>query len=338
MRKAQVVLLIVAAASSVLLAGCPFAPRIVTSATSHHFGVDPNTNQYETSWSFQVWNGGIGRNTLVFTVETDKPWLSVTPTTGQSTGKDDKVTITVTITRTKSTEPQPDFASGNVIVKSSTGKVTIPVTTAPNYFTMEFTNGNDLDGAQLTFTPGTGLSYYDANAQENVTSFPTNSTNAWPLSFTDLGDPIHARTWGDKKVPFYGRLYGNLYISSKGWISFGEPGHDPTSIEDHFRTPQISVLPMDADSVKYQQDSEKLIITYEGADSPAKAGGPNDVQVELYFDGRIRITYLNVDPTISGIVGLSLGGFNGIRPRDFIRYDWRNSLANTKALSAEGME
>lgn len=194
-----------------------------------------------------------------------------------------------------------------------------------NWFTQIFVGGNNLDGVQVTFTPvDTPNGYLQSVGVAN--DFPTDPTGGLVLDFAALGDPVLAGTFGGAKVPFYGDLYDTLYIASQGWVSFGEEGNTPDTLGLHFKSPQISALPVDATApgamVSYLQDGEKLVVTYEGADGPAKAGG-NDFQIEMFFNGALRLSYVNVDPAIEGIVGLSFGGT--VYQREFVESDLTNT-------------
>lgn len=323
--------------SAVLLAGCPPRPDLAVSATAHHFGIDPNTGDYETEWNFQVWNSGKRGTTLVFTVEAAPPWVEILPTTvGQSTGSDDKITFTARINRDYSDLKALDFAKGVITVKSSVRDRAINVTTAPDYFTEAFQNGTDLDGTAITLTPNGGPSFY-GKTKSDIDEFPTDPAGGFLLNFGAFGNPVRAGLFGDATVPFYGKDYSELFISSGGWVSFGKRGNAPATLGAHFATPQISMLPVvgtDPNAmVSYLQDDDKLVITYEDAPSANGAGDLNDFQIEMFFDGRVRLNFLNVDPTISGILGLSVGsGVGGIPPADFLESDLTD--ANTAPLKA----
>jgi hypothetical protein len=187
-----------------------------------------------------------------------------------------------------------------------------------DWFTQVFTDGNDLDGLQLNFTPDDGPNGY-TQVNSVVSDFPTDPTGGLILDFDAMGDPVMAGTEGGEEVPFYGDLYDTLYLSSQGWISYGEEGTAPTTLGSHFSTAQISVLPVDAtvdgSMVSYLQDDEKLVVTYEDVPGAAKAG-LNTFQVELFFNGFIRINYVDIDPLVTGIVGLSFGGT--VYQREFV--------------------
>lgn len=322
------------------LAGCPTAPKVGVSVTSHHFGIDPNTSEYETVFAFQVWNSGASGTTLVFNATADEPWISLDIPKTSSTGPDDKVTITVTIDRSYSEAKSANvgFAKGNINITSSVGDATVAITTAPDYFTQDLNAGSDIDGLALTFTPNNGPSFYEETVR-NISNFPVDvdTADTTPLDFSIYGDPIRAGLFGDEKVSFYGVEYDELFISSDGWVSFGEPGNTPATLGDHFAKPQISLLPVDATAagakVTYLQESDKLVITYENVPTAGAPGFNNNFQLELFFDGTIEVAYKDVDPAISGVIGLSVGaGQNGVPPTDFLESDL--SHPNTGTIKA----
>lgn len=341
MHRSLLIVLVSVLALGGMLTGCPKSPQLAVSTNTLHFGVVegtvPGTYDYETELTFQVWNSGCKGTTLVFTVSTDEPWITAVPDLNQSTGENDKVTVTVTIDRAYSdTAKALDFAMAHVTVEAGVGTEVITATTAPEYFTQAFSSGIDVAGLALTYTPNGGPSFYEAT-KTAITEFPTDPSGGLVLSFDDFGDPIKAGLFGDDTVPFYGLNYDTLYIGSEGWVSFGEAGSAPTTLGAHFATPQISALPVDAtlagSMVSYLQDADKLVITYENAPSAGAPLTSNDFQVELFFDGTIRLSYLNVDPAITGVLGLSAGvGQGGLAPEDFVPSDLTN--VNTAPLKA----
>ena len=124
-----------------------------------------------------------------------------------------------------------------------------------------------------------------------------------------------------------------------GFISLGTPGTAPTDLGGHFGSPKVSGLPVDAllgGEVSVLQTEEAVVVTYD--DVPTKGATPvpgnlNDFQIELFFDGTIRVSYVDADPDASGVIGLSFGNGDGVNPPDgFVESDLTN--ANTKALGA----
>ncbi len=316
------------------LAGCPKNAALKVSVNTMHFGVTAGPPaEYETVKTFQVWNDGAAGTSVVFNVTAQPAWLTVNPTTGQSHSAADKVTITVTVNRDYAAKAL-DFINGSITVDAGTQKQTIAVTNAPDYFTQAFsaTKPIDLDQMQLLFTPNGGPNYYGLETSA-VTEFPTDPAGGLLLDFGAYGDPVQASPFGGEVVPFYGKNYSTLYISSQGWVSFGEPGANPNSYANHFKAPQISGLGINAaqsGDVSFLQDADKLIITYENCPTAGTTASLNDFQIELFFDGRIRVSYLNVDPAMQGVIGLSYGmGATGGLPADFLESD-----LNTNPLKA----
>jgi hypothetical protein len=328
MKRLPVFSCLMTVAMAALLTGCPPQPVLNVSTTTLRFGVDDvDPTELETVQTFEVFNNGGRNTTLVVNITSSEPWLTVTPSTATSTGADDVITVTATVNRDFSELKQLDFADATITVESSVGTELIAVTTAPEFFTEAFNTGADLEGLALTFRPNGGPNFYEATKTE-ITEFPTDPSDAaqYPLSFDTFGDPVEAGLFGGEAVAYYGQMYEKLFISSNGWVSFGTTGNDPVTFGEHFETPQISGPGVDATDagamVTYQQDEDKLVITYMDAPTKGAPGSPNDFQVEMFFDGTIQVSFLSLDPALSGIIGLSSGaGVNGAQPMDFLPSD-----------------
>ncbi len=316
-----------ALAATLVLSGCPFGPRLNVSTDVLRFDFDTVSQNYETVETFVVSN--TGRSELEFTIASDQPWVTVSPASGTAITSETPVTITVTVDREFSELKSADFSDATLTITSNGGDEEVLATVAPDYFTQAFAPGQvDIDGLELTFTPNGGPSFYEAT-QDEITEFSTDPEDgrAFPLDFGAFGDPVKAGLFGDATVSYYGEEYDTLYISSEGWVSFGEPGNNPTTADDHFEVPQISGLPVDATQagsvVSYQQDDEKLTITYENAPTKGVPGFGNNFQLNLFFTGEITTGFLDVDPALSGIIGLSNGqGSSGTAPSDFVPSDF----------------
>lgn len=327
----------VALGAAFALSGCPFGPRLSVSTENIHLNFDTVTQTYETEESFVLSNSGRGE--LDFDISVDQPWVTITPIAGTGVTGDTPVTINVQVDRAYS-EKEVAFNVATLTISSNGGEETVTVTVAPDYFTQAFAPFTfDLDESALTFVPDGSVNFYNATTA-HVEEFPTDPEEArgFPLDFEAFGDPVRAGLFGDETVEYYGKSYDEIFISSQGWISFGEQGNNPTTIDDHFEHPQISGLPVDATQpgslVTYLQDEEKLVVTYENA--PTKGSSfTNDFQFEMYFDGTLQLTFLNVDPALSGVVGLS-GGFGraGQAPADFVPSDLSEVNTGTVKVSS----
>lgn len=322
---------------------CSSKPELQVSAHSHHFAGDPYTLTTETSWSFKVWNSGDDNSVLNFTVEPQKEWILVNPTQGRIKKGDPGIDISVQITRTDrfAYKAHPWFATGTIRVFSEDQEKIITITTVPNFFTEVFRGmfrrEFDLTNTTIIFNPDRSLSYYKQTIKRNVTQFPHLPANTGNPAIFSIQDPYPINL-SVQSFPYYGKEYKTIYISSKGYISFGEPGIEPSDLGKHFIYPQISLFPVDAskagigDGAYFIILADKLVISY--VNTPLSSAyidnnlptdnSLNNIQVELYYSGEIRITYLTINNSFRyAIVGLSCGGGNGTKPPidDFILSD-----------------
>ncbi|MGC8737716.1 MAG: hypothetical protein ACP5UA_03595 [Candidatus Hydrogenedens sp.] len=189
----------------------------------------------------------------------------------------------------------------------------------------------------MVFIPDSNsLHFYKQGIKKNVQQFPQQTPDIGQPAFFSIRDPFYIKST-IAPIPFYGVKYDDIYISSKGFISFGAEGLEPTSVGRHFAYPQISLLPLDV--LKADEDGgviytilpQKLVISWIniplaqnptiGEDGKAYK---NNIQVELFYDGKIQITYLSIDPKqFVAVVGLSCGGGDGTNPpvQDFVISD-----------------
>lgn len=99
MLKAQTGLVLVLLGVVILCSGCPYAPApdyqnaLIVSPQELDFGTTASTKTFTVK---KVWSS---RPIPPFQVSADKGWISVSPTSGTSSGPFDPVTITVTINR-----------------------------------------------------------------------------------------------------------------------------------------------------------------------------------------------------------------------------------------------
>ncbi len=213
--------------------------------------------------------------------------------------------------------------AGNRLASDHVWTFTTGVTFTKDYFTQEYTAGVDLGFKSLTFTPDNSFNFFDAAMNDPVTAFLT--TPAAGDNITSLfaqTDPVERSTSG---ISFYGVEYDSFFVGSSGIISFGANAENASAdtLAQHFAVPQISALStMDARAggkVSITTTSTRVAVTYENVPAVGKAAGDIvNVQVELFFDGTIRLTYLDVIAS-SGIVGLSNGP--GTTPADFVPSD-----------------
>lgn len=203
-----------------------------------------------------------------------------------------------------------------------------------DFFSDDFTQSSiaGLSGNSFTFTPNDDIeTRYDC-CRERATSFFIT-----PADETDLVLPsdsyIEIILPTDKRMPYFGSTYDRLFVGSNGYITFnsGDTTHTPT-LAAHFSLPRISGIFSDFGafggtsfgSIYFLELDDRIVVTYfdmRHYPGVGISGDPLDCQIEMFFDGRIRITYLRV-ATIPCIIGLSRG--NGIPPdfreSDFLSY------------------
>ncbi len=302
-----------------VLMGCPETPpeqdpSLAVSTTDLRFA------QGETVKYLQVWNKGGGK--LYFDVTPSKTWIQVDPSLATSTGALDIASIKVTLLDVKA-----EFFEGDIQVEAPVGgSATVHVTAGPDYYTQDFAPDTfDLPLQSITFTPNDSYNFYAAEKAVSLT-LPTNPEGGSDLLpfFTLTGDPAPIPLKDSKTVLLYGEAYDTVYVSSDGYVLFGAAaaaGRTGFSVASHFAIPGISgyytnLDPTAGGEVSWRQLDDRVAITYLNV--PLASGGliGNTFQIELFFDGRIRLSYFLVQ-SAQAIVGLS----SGAAPSTFVSSD-----------------
>jgi hypothetical protein len=190
----------------------------------------------------------------------------------------------------------------------------------PDYFTEQFTGDFDLHYSSVSFVPDGSENHYEG-CVSSISQLPVDPAGGTVL---DLGEDRYEEVvlGLSKTVQLYDYSYTSFYVCSNGYITFGSGDTDwEESLADHFDMPRISPLfddlsPPGGGTISWQQLADRAVVTYEGVPE-YQTGNSNTFQVELFFDGKIRISWLEVDSSDS-VVGLSEG--NGI-PGDYTASD-----------------
>jgi hypothetical protein len=117
---------------------------------------------------------------------------------------------------------------------------------------------------------------------------------------------------GGRTFNFYGQDYDRIYVALRGFVTFGFPDFDTSTfndLPDHFAHPRVSALRTFAFSggtLSWKQTQDRVAITWENFQVAFNDGDRSTFQAELFFDGRIRLSWLELD-TGENIVGLSRG-------------------------------
>lgn len=209
-------------------------------------------------------------------------------------------------TITASYQDIDDGMGGNPVVQDNA------VVNCDDFFTQFFSgcvSVYDLDYQKLTLTPDVSPNSYQA-CIEPAASFPTDPSGGTGLSLGD--DAFTQVTLGSgATVELYGVTYLSFFVGSNGYLTFssGETDYTPT-IAEHFAQPRVAALfddlsPNQAGTISWKQLADRAAVTWLNV-TEYNAGNQNSVQVELFFDGRITVTHLNVAST-NALVGLSGG-------------------------------
>jgi len=222
---------------------------------------------------------------------------------------------------------------GNIVTEDNGGTCHSFTTLAiPTFYTEEFPEGSptdqfDLDFKSILFTPQAGSSGYVA-CVNNIASLPTDPTGGttvtgwaiFPGSTGPLDDgTAYLTVSGGNTVKLHGRSYDYMHVSTNGNIHFTTPDGDyDKTLAKHYNQPRICALFDDLNltsqgTCTWKELSDRFVVTWENVPEWTQSGtGPgNTFQIEMFFDGRIRLSYLAI-PNLDGIVGLSPGG--GVSP------------------------
>ncbi|MEO8429817.1 MAG: M36 family metallopeptidase, partial [Verrucomicrobiota bacterium] len=270
----------------------------------------------------------VGTNVIDWSATWTAAWLDVSITNGTILPGAAPIPLTVQLNSIVNSLPAglyDDTVTFTNLVsgKSQARKVALRVG-QPDYFTRLFADeDNDLDFQSITFTPDGSKDYYSV-CRETATAFPTDPSAGAILSLADddfakvvLGEGAH--------VSLYGTNYTSFYVSANGSVTFTQGVSEfQESLEAHFSLPRVSILFDDLDPsfdglVSWTQLPDLVAVTFENVPNFFEAS-QNSFQLEMFFDGRTRLTYLEIGST-GGLHGLSNGKGS---PDGFVETDFKN--------------
>ena len=179
----------------------------------------------------------------------------------------------------------------------------------PDFFTEEFVADNDLDGRVLLFGLDMGQEGYSLCTRP-VSALPTNPAGGNTLSLSDDGTAQVVLS-GGKTVQLYGQSYGSLWVNANGNLTFTSGDGDYTeSLSEHFAVPRVAACyddfnPAAGGTVSWKQLANRVAVTWQNVPE-YNTSNQNTFQIELFFNGVVRLSYLAVAAT-DGIAGLSEG-------------------------------
>ncbi len=197
-------------------------------------------------------------------------------------------------------------------VNSDESDSNFTITDSPtDYFTELFSSDTgrfDLSNKSLLLTPDGSASQYSACLKE-ITELPVNPTDSTNLQLGD--DDYELVTLTGNSVEFYEESYGSFYVTSNGYITFETYDTDYSeSISEHFTLKRIAGLfcdlnPGQSGSVLLNEVDDRVVITWLGVPEYGRTNS-NTFQIEMFYEGPIRISWLSVEAQYS-LVGVSEG-------------------------------
>jgi len=216
--------------------------------------------------------------------------------------------------------------SATPVVIALLGALTASPAQGADYFTEWFnTSANDTAYQTFTFTPDASASSYAVTCDMNSQvwgGFPTDPSGGTPLDLTD-DSYVAVALSGGARVALYGTSYASFYVGSNGYVTFGSGDTTAApSLAAHFSKPRIAALFDDLNPAAGGTCSSKILsdraaVTFQNVPKSGSFGW-NSFQIEMFFDGRIRITILVLSAS-DGLIGLSRG--TGV-PADFVASDF----------------
>jgi len=180
-----------------------------------------------------------------------------------------------------------------------------------DYLTEEFSNDDtfDLQYSSIMFTPTSDGTSYSGSLQD-ITQLPTNPIGGKNLGLRD-DNYVLVRLSNQTKVKIFNQSFRNFFVGINGYITFGRGDQDYSqTLEEHFETMRISgfycdLTARDEGAVTAKQLNNRVAVTWEQVPGFSDTS-PNTFQIEMYYDGRIRVSWLEIG-SLDNIVGLSNG-------------------------------
>ena len=266
-----------------------------------------------------------GTNSFSWTNVNTATWLDVSPTSGTLAPGGVAATVAASVNASATNLPMGIYSSAvwftNLSSHAAQSRQFTLRVGQPDYYTELFdSTTNDLAFQTFTFTPDGSASFYSV-CRKVATSFPTDPTGGTAISLTDDSYASVTLT-GTNTVAIYNTRRNILYIGSNGYLTMNSGDSNMVeSFASHFNLPRVSALfhdlnPGAGGTVSWKQLTDRAAVTFQGVYVYGTTL-PNSFQIEMFFDGRIRLTWLTITG-LYNLVGLSAG--QGV-PAGFIESD-----------------
>lgn len=268
-------------------------------------------------------------NAVPWTAGASAPWLTLSQCSGALLPADPPLTVAARL-NLQALQLKAGIYTNLIVFTNVASGVTqtrrfVLYVGQPDYFCEAFQSGsNDLSGLSFTFTPDNSLSAYNVCRTE-ITSYPTDPTGGTVLAMKD-DNFVRVVLSTSHRPMLYGTSSSIIYVGSNGYITFGSgDSSNDQSFQNFFSRMRIAPLMSDLDpgtngTVSWKELSDRVAVTWDKVPEYG-LGNTNCFQVEMFYDGRIRFSYLQMD-ALHGDVGLSSGTgvASNFSPSDFSKY------------------
>ena len=241
-------------------------------------------------------------------------WLEVSPSSG-TLPLGAGVSVQAVLTPAATAAGAGFYASAVEFLNEITGiiqprSVTLRVG-QPDFFTEYFgADDFDLSFSTLTLVPDGSPGHY-AVCRQAATNFPTDPAGGISLALSDDSSRMVTLS-PPNTVAIYGRRTNVFFVGANGYITFdrGDSSNVKT-FENHFALPRVAALLEDLDpgaggSVTWKPLADRVVVTYAQVPEFDRLN-QNNFQTEMFFNGTLRLTWLQMD-TRRGLTGISAGG------------------------------
>lgn len=261
-----------------------------------------------------------GAASFNWTASKTQSWLTVSPSAG-TLAPGQSVTIAITFNSGVTALALGTFADTVTVTNVTTSvsqsrSVTLKV--LQDYFTevFSFNRQPDTMGQSFLFIPDASPNSYSVQ-RTPVSSYPTDPMGGTTLTAAD--DSSTPVSLGADAVKLYGSSYSTLYISVNGYLTFtsSDSSYTPSSTA-HFSKRRVSGYFIDMDSrlggsISWRKLADRVAVTWHQVPLNSFSTYKQSFQIEMFFDGAIRITHLDIQfpPDVNyvtpryGVVGLS---------------------------------
>ncbi|MHC4323917.1 MAG: hypothetical protein ACYSUX_06560 [Planctomycetota bacterium] len=199
-----------------------------------------------------------------------------------------------------------------------------PPAIVDNFLTEQFEGDGDnfdLMNQSITFVPTPDNESYIPEIQQ-ILQLPTDPAGGNNLELSD-DDSVFVKLSRLTTVSIYGFNFNSFFVGSNGYITFTQGDQEyADTLPNHFDLLRISGLfrdlnPSNGGQISWKYIKDGVAVTWEQVPEYS-SNNSNTFQIELFNDGRIRMSWLGIDSE-GGIVGLSDGA--GVPP-DFQEIDF----------------